>query len=178
MSLTLSCITRKFRRNIFVLITLLLVVSCTKSVEEKRLINSDKFNQIISEKDKTLVYIWTTWCSGCRNSLQHTLPKLINSLNDKEYQLLLIAVSKNVAEVDSLVHLSGLSSSNIYFLDFIGPDKGKFQSLGIRQFLTANFPDNKIYNGGIPVFFLVDSNGHVLIKKMPKSYYNIMDVLE
>lgn len=156
---------------------LLISFSCSHPVDEKRIIDSEKFDEIISKKDKTLVYIWTTWCSGCRKSLEKTLPKLIQDINEEEYQLLLIVVSKNRVEVDSLVEASGLHN-NSYFLDFIGPDKGKFQSIGIRQFLNSNFPNDKIYTGGIPVFFLVSRDKEVLIKKLPHSYDEVMEILK
>lgn len=156
---------------------LLFTFSCSNPVDEERIIDSDSFNQILLQKDKTLVYIWTTWCSGCRKSLEQTLPKLMQDIKSEEYQLLLIAVSKNRAEVDSLVGASGLNSSS-YFLNFIGPDKGKFQSIGIWQFFSSNFPDEKIYTGGIPVFFLVNRDKNVLIKKLPHSYDEVMKVLK
>lgn len=163
-------------RCLFVVTLLLLLFSCSHPVDKKRIIDSEKFDEIISKKDKTLVYIWTTWCSGCRKSLEKTLPKLIQDINEEEYQLLLIAVSKNRAEVDSLVEASGLNN-NSYFLNFIGPDKGKFQSIGIRQFLSSNFPNEKIFTGGIPVFFLVSREKEVLMKKLPHSYDEVMNVL-
>ncbi|WP_321279956.1 thioredoxin family protein [Marinifilum fragile] len=163
-------------RYLLILTLLLLSFSCSNSVDEKRIIDSRKFNTIISQKDKTLVYIWTTWCSGCRKNLEQTLPKLMQDINGEEYQLLLIAVSKNREEVDSLVSASGLSNHS-YFLDFIGPDKGKFQSIGIRQFLSSNFPNEKIYIGGIPVFFLVSRDQEVLIKNLPHSYNEVMEML-
>jgi len=101
----------------------------------------------------------------------------MKDINSEEYQLILIAASKNRVEVDSLVGASGLSNSS-WFLDFLGPDKGSFQSIGIRQFLSANFKEEKIYTGGIPVFFLVDSNKKVLQKKLPHSYDEIIQVLK
>lgn len=156
---------------------LLFFFSCSNPIDKKRIINSDEFNEIVSQRDKTLVYIWTTWCSGCRKSLEQTLPKLMQDIKAEDYQLLMIAVSKNREEVDSLVGASGLNS-NSYFLDFIGPDKGKFQSIGIRQFLSSNFPDEKIYTGGIPVFFLVSRGKEVLIKKLPHSYDELMEILK
>lgn len=164
-------------RYLFVVTLLLLSFSCSNPVDKKRIINSDEFNEIVAQKDKTLVYIWTTWCSGCRKSLEHTIPQLMKTVNKEEYQLLLIAVSKNRAEVDSLVGASGLNN-NSYFLAFIGPDKGKFQSIGIRNFLSSNFPNEKIYTGGIPVFFLVSRDKEVLIKKLPHSYDEVMEVLK
>ncbi|GAB7088982.1 hypothetical protein JCM15579A_30860 [Marinifilum fragile] len=100
----------------------------------------------------------------------------MQDINGEEYQLLLIAVSKNREEVDSLVSASGLSNHS-YFLDFTGPDKGKFQSIGIRQFLSSNFPNEKIYIGGIPVFFLVSRDQEVLIKNLPHSYNEVMEML-
>ncbi|WP_282015943.1 thioredoxin domain-containing protein [Marinifilum flexuosum] len=164
-------------RYLFVVTLLLLSFSCSNPVDEKRIIDSNKFNEFISKKDKTLVYIWTTWCSGCRKSLEETLPKLMQDINEEEYQLLLIAVSKNRVEVDSLVEASGLRN-NSYFLDFIGPDKGKFQSIGIRQFLSSNFPNEKIYTGGIPVFVLVSRDKEVLVKKLPHTYDGVMEILK
>ncbi|MCY1635805.1 TlpA family protein disulfide reductase [Marinifilum sp. D737] len=164
-------------RYLFVVTLLLLSFSCSNSVDEKRIIDSNKFNEFISKKDKTLVYIWTTWCSGCRKSLEETLPKLIQDIKADDYQLLMIAVSKNKEEVDSLVGANGLSS-NSYLLDFIGPDKGKFQSVGIRQFLSSNFPNEKIFTGGIPVFFLVSRDKEVLVKKLPHTYDEVMEILE
>ena len=162
----------------YLLFTFLLLISfsCTKSVDENRVIDTQKFSQLITEKDKTLVYVWTTWCSGCRKSLSETLPKLMQNLNTEEYQLILIAVSKNKAEVDSLIESSGLATTS-YLLDFFGPDKGSFQSIGIRQFLSANFKGEKIYTGGIPVFFLVDSNKEILQKKLPHSYDDVIQIL-
>jgi len=156
---------------------LLISFSCTKSVDENRVIDIQKFSQLIKEKDKTFVYVWTTWCSGCRKSLSETLPRLMKDINSEEYQLILIAASKNRVEVDSLVGASGLSNSS-WFLDFLGPDKGSFQSIGIRQFLSANFKGEKIYTGGIPVFFLVDRNKKVLEKKLPHSYDEVMQLLK
>jgi hypothetical protein len=100
----------------------------------------------------------------------------MQDINGEEYQLLLIAVSKNRAEVDSLVGASDLNNHS-YFLDFIGPAKGKFQSIAIRQFLFSNFPNKKIYTGGIPVFFLVSRDKEVVIKKLPHTYDEVMEVL-
>ncbi|WP_421921129.1 TlpA family protein disulfide reductase [Marinifilum sp.] len=154
----------------------IIAFSCSNPVDENRIIDSEQFAEIVSQKDKTLVYIYTTWCSGCRKSLEQTLPKLMHDINTEDYQLVLIAVSKNRAEVDSLVAASALSNSS-YFLDFIGPDKGKFQSLGIRQFLTSNFPDDKIYTGGIPVFFLVNRDKKILEKKLPHAYDEVVELL-
>ena len=157
-------------------ILLLIVLSCSNSVDEKRLMDSDKLSEIISQKDKTLIYIWTTWCSGCRKSLEHTLPMLMQDIDREEYQLLLIAVSKDKHEVDSLILASGLNNTS-YFLEFLGPNKGKFQSLGIRQFMSANFKGEEIYTGGIPVFFLVNHDKRVLQKKLPHSYDEVIEVL-
>jgi thiol-disulfide isomerase/thioredoxin len=164
-------------RYLLVAMLLFLAFSCTNPINEKRIISSEKFTEIVSQKDKTLVYIWTAWCSGCRKSLEHTLPKLMQDINTNEYQLLLIAASKNRAEIDSLVIASGLGKSS-YFLDFIGPDKGKFQSIGIRQFLSSDFSNEKIYTGGIPVFFLINREKKVLIKKLPHFYDEVMEVLK
>lgn len=158
-------------------VLLAFLFSCMSSVNDNNIINSEKLSEFISQKDKTLVYIWTTWCSGCRNSLEETLPKLMQDIKVEEYQLLLIAVSKNRAEVDSLVEVSGLNK-NSYFLDFIGPDKGKFQSLGIRKFLSANFKGEKIYNGALPVFFLVNRNKKVLVNKLPNNYDDAIAILK
>lgn len=139
--------------------------------------DSKKMSQLISKKDKTLVYIWTTWCSGCRETLAEILPDLKANIDTSQIQIILIAASKNKTEVDSLVSASGFSNSS-YFLDFIGPDKGKFQTLGIKQFLSANFKGEKIYTGGIPVFFLVDHNGKILNKKLPHSYEELISALK
>ena len=155
----------------------LFAFSCSSSIEDSRLMDANKMSQLISKKDKTLVYIWTTWCSGCRETLAETLPDLKANIDTSEVQIILIAASKNKHEVDSLVGKSGFTKSS-YFLDFIGPDKGKFQTLGIKQFLSANFKGEKIYTGGIPVFFLVDRNGKVLNKKLPHSCEELISDLK
>lgn len=154
----------------------LISVSCSSTKDEERMINSQKLSKLISQKDKSLVYIWTTWCSGCRETLANTLPKLQQELDTSQFQIILIAASKNRQEVDSLMANSGLKESS-YMLQFIGLDKGKFQTIGINSFLSSNFIKTKIYDGGIPVFFLVDRNGKVLNKKLPHSYDELMEAL-
>ncbi|PKQ66695.1 hypothetical protein BZG01_10505 [Labilibaculum manganireducens] len=138
--------------------------------------DSEKLTHLISQKDKTLVYVWTTWCSGCRKTLAETLPRLQEDIDTSEYQILLIAASKNKQEVDSLLANSALQM-NSYFLDFTGPDKGMFQNLGIQFLLEKTFPEEDIFTRAIPVFFLVDSNGKVLYKKLPHSYEEANGVL-
>ncbi|NOU59896.1 TlpA family protein disulfide reductase [Marinifilum caeruleilacunae] len=164
-------------RYLFLSIFLTFCFSCTNPIDEKRLIDMNQFEELVSQKDKTLVYIWTTWCSGCRKSLEYSLPKLMKDLNQDEYQLILIAASKNKEEVDSLVTASGLENAS-YFLDFLGPDKGKFQAVGIRQFMSANFKGEEIYTGGIPVFFLVNREMKVLHKKLPHTYDEAIELLQ
>ncbi|MBL4559545.1 MAG: redoxin family protein [Labilibaculum sp.] len=156
-------------RFLLVIGLLLATFSCSNNTEKGRIIDSKKLNYLISQKDKTLVYVWTTWCSGCRETLAETLPKLQEDIDTSEYQIILIAASKNKAEVDSLVSTNTLKE-NSYFLDFTGPDKGVFQNLGIQLLLDASFPDEDIFTRAIPVFFLVDKKGKVLNKKLPHSY--------
>ncbi|WP_320020216.1 redoxin family protein [Labilibaculum manganireducens] len=156
-------------RYLLAICLFLITLSCSNSAEKGRMINSKKLSQLISQKDKTLVYVWTTWCSGCRKTLAETLPRLQETIDTSEYQILLIAASKNKEEVDSLVSASGLQI-NSWFLDFTGPDKGVFQNLGIQFLLEKTFPKAGIFTRAIPVFFLVDRNGKVLNKKLPYSY--------
>jgi len=164
------CLTKLPAIRLFLVVSLLLVLfSCSNNTEKGRMIDSKKLNHLISQKDKTLVYVWTTWCSGCRETLAETLPKLRKDIDSSEYQIILIAASKNKAEVDSLVSVNTLEE-NSYFLDFTGPDKGVFQNLGIQFLLEKSFPNNVIFTRAIPVFFLVDKNGKILNKKFPHSY--------
>ncbi|MUP39691.1 TlpA family protein disulfide reductase [Labilibaculum euxinus] len=163
-------------RYILAISLLFMSFSCSNTTEKGRMINSQKLSHLISQKDKTLVYIWTTWCSGCRKTLAETLPRLQENIDTSEYQILLIAASKNKEEVDSLVSASGLQI-NSWFLDFTGSDKGVFQNLGIQLLLKKNFPNNDIFTRAIPVFFLADKNGKVLNKKLPHSYDDVMNVI-
>ncbi|MDM8160439.1 redoxin family protein [Labilibaculum sp. K2S] len=156
-------------RYLLVISLLFASFSCSNTTEKGRMINSQKLSYLISKKDKTLVYIWTTWCSGCRKTLAETLPRLQETIDASEYQILLIAASKNKAEVDSLVSNNALQV-NSYFLDFAGPDKGIFQNSGIHFLLEKTFPNDEIFTRAIPVFFLVDRKGKVLNKKLPHSY--------
>ena len=130
----------------------LFAFSCSSSNEDSRLMDVNKMSQLISKKDKTLVYIWTTWCSGCRETLAETLPDLKTNIDTSEVQIILIAASKNKTEVDSLVSMSGFSESS-YFLNFIGPDKGKFQTLGIRHFYQPILRVRKFIQVEFPCFF-------------------------
>ncbi|BAX80085.1 redoxin family protein [Labilibaculum antarcticum] len=156
-------------RYLLAISLLLGALSCSNTTEREQLIDSAKLTHLISQKDKTLVYIWTTWCSGCRKTLAETLPRLQESIDTSEYQILLIAASKNKAEVDSLLSAAALQE-NSYLLNFTGPDKGVFQNLGIQFLLEKSFPKDEIFTRAIPVFFLVDRNGTVLNKKLPHSY--------
>ncbi|MBI9056732.1 MAG: TlpA family protein disulfide reductase [Labilibaculum sp.] len=156
---------------------LLFVISCTSSQDDKRMINAEKLNHLIANKDKTLVYIWTTWCSGCRETLPETLPKLQETIDTSQVQILLIAASKNKAEVDSLVSTTAFKG-NSYLLNFTGPDKGVFQNLGIQFLLEGSFPNDEIFTRAIPVFFLVDRNGKVLNKKLPHSCEELISNLK
>ena len=140
------------------------------------MIDSGKLTHLISQKDKTLVYVWTTWCSGCRKTLAETLPRLQETIDTSEYQILLIAASKNKAEVDSLISATALKE-NSYLLNFTGPDKGVFQNLGIQFLLEKSFPNDEIFTRAIPVFFLVDRNGQVLNNKLPHSYDEVIRLL-
>ncbi len=151
--------------------------SCSNTAEKERMIDSQKLSHMISRKDKTLVYVWTTWCSGCRKTLAETLPRLQETIDASEYQILLIAASKNKAEVDSLVSNNALQV-NSYFLDFAGPDKGIFQNLGIQFLLEKTFPNDEIFTRAIPVFFLVDRKGKVLNKKLPHTYSELKNVID
>lgn len=163
-------------RYVLVFSLLFATFSCTNRTEQERMIDSEKLNRLVSQKEKTLVYIWTTWCSGCRKTLAATLPSLHQNIDTSEYQIILIAASKNKAEVDSLVRSSSLKI-NSYLLDFTGPDKGVFQNLGIEFLLEKTFPNDEIFSRAIPVFFLVDRNGKVLIKKLPHSYEESISLL-
>ncbi len=156
-------------RYLLAISLLLGALSCSNTTGRDRMIDSQKLSHLISQKDKTLVYVWTTWCSGCRKTLSETLPRLQENIDTSEYQILLIAASKNKAEVDSLVSATALKG-NSYLLDFTGPDKGVFQNLGIQFLLEKTFPNEAIFTRAIPVFFLVDRNGKVLNKKLPHSY--------
>ncbi|MDQ1771720.1 redoxin family protein [Labilibaculum sp. A4] len=163
-------------RYLLAISLLFATLSCSNSSEKGRMIDSGKLTHLISQKDKTLVYVWTTWCSGCRKTLAETLPRLQETIDTSEYQILLIAASKNKEEVDSLVSASGLQI-NSWFLDFTGPDKGVFQNLGIQFLLEKTFPKAEIFTRAIPVFFLVDRNGKVLNKKLPHCYDEFMNVI-
>ncbi|WP_321319636.1 redoxin family protein [Labilibaculum sp.] len=163
-------------RYLLAISLLFATLSCSNSAEKGRMIDSGKLTHLISQKDKTLVYVWTTWCSGCRKTLAETLPRLQETIDASEYQILLIAASKNKAEVDSLVSNNALQV-NSYFLDFTGPDKGIFQNLGIQFLLEKTFPNDEIFTRAIPVFFLVDKNGKVLNKKLPHSYDEAISLL-
>lgn len=156
-------------RYLLVISLLFASLSCSNTTGRERMIDSQKLSHLISQKDKTLVYFWTTWCSGCRKTLDETLPRLQETIDTSEYQILLIAASKNREEVDSLVSAAALKG-NSYLLDFTGPDKGVFQNLGIQFLLEKTFPNDEIFTRSIPVFFLVDRNGTVLNKKLPHSY--------
>ncbi len=156
-------------RYLLVVILILASFSCSNSKEEQQMINSKKLTHLIAQKDKSLIYIWTTWCSGCRETLVETLPDLQASIDTSKVQLILIAASKNRAEVDSLV-ASSMLTSNSYYLDFNGPDKGIFQNLGIQFLLEKTFPEEEIFTRAIPVFILVDREGKLINKKLPHSY--------
>ncbi|RUT78771.1 TlpA family protein disulfide reductase [Ancylomarina longa] len=163
-------------KNIALVVLLLFVISCASSMDDQRLMDTAKLNHFISQKDKTLVYVWTTWCSSCRATLAETLPKIKAEMDTSHYQLLLIAASKDRKEVDSLVTKQGLLE-NSYYLDFVGPDKGIFQNIGIQLLLERTFPNDKIFTRAIPVFFLVDRNKNILQKKIPHSYYEAIRVV-
>lgn len=156
-------------RYLLAISLLLGTLSCSNSTEMGRMIDSKKLTHLITQKDKTLVYIWTTWCSGCRKTLTETLPRLQETIDTSQFQILLIAASKNKAEVDSLVSVTTLKG-NSYLLNFTGPDKGVFQNLGIQFLLQRSFPNDEVFTRDIPVFFLVDRNRNILNKKIPYSY--------
>jgi len=164
-------------KNTASVILLFFVISCASSKDDQQLMDTAKFNHFISQKDKTLVYVWTTWCSSCRVTLGETLPKIKEEMDTSHYQLLLIAASKDRREVDSLVAAQGLQEDS-YYLDFVGPDKGIFQNIGIQLLLERTFPNDKIFTRAIPVFFLVDRNKHILQKKIPHSYYEAMRIIK
>lgn len=163
------------KRNLLLCI-LLTTIACSFQTDDSRAIDADKLSRLISQKDKTLVYVWTTWCSGCRKTLAETLPRLQGDLDSSKYQILLIAASKNRQEVDSLVTINALRK-NTYFLNFVGPDKGTFQNLGIQFLLEETFPDTELFTRAIPVFFLIDRNKKVLHKKIPHTYNEAITVL-
>lgn len=163
-------------RYLLAISLLLGTFSCSNSAERGRMIDSKKLNHLIFQKDKTAVYIWTTWCSGCRKTLAETLPGLQEAIDTSQVQILLIAASKNKAEVDSLVSDAALKG-NSYLLNFTGPDKGMFQNLGIQFLLERSFPNDEIFTRAIPVFFLVGRNGKVLNKKLPHSYNEAIGLL-
>jgi thiol-disulfide isomerase/thioredoxin len=163
-------------RYLLAISLLLGTLSCSNTTERERMITSQKLSQLISKKDKTLVYVWTTWCSGCRKTLAETLPQLQETIDTSQYQILLIAASKNKAEVDSLVSATALKG-NSYLLNFTGPDKGVFQNLGIQFLLERSFPNDEIFTRAIPVFFLVDRNGKILNKKLPHDYDEVIRLL-
>ena len=163
-------------RYLLTISLLFAALSCTNTTEQERMIDSSKLSQLISQKNKTLVYVWTTWCSGCRKTLAETLPRLQENIDTSQVQILLIAASKNKVEVDSLVS-DAASQGNSYLLNFTGPDKGVFQNLGIKFLLEKTFPNDEIFTRAIPVLFLVDRNGKVLHKKLPHSYEEAILVL-
>ncbi|WP_101261053.1 redoxin family protein [Labilibaculum filiforme] len=163
-------------RYLLVISLLFATLSCSNSLEKERMMDSEKLTHLISQKNKTIVYIWTTWCSGCRKTLAETLPQLQENIDTSEYQILLIAASKNKSEVASLLSNTNVQI-NSYFLDFAGPDKGIFQNLGIQLLLEKAFPGEEIFTRAIPVLFLVDRNGKVLNKKLPHNYNEVIGVL-
>lgn len=163
-------------KKILLLCIHLIAIACSSQTDDPRVINADKLSRMISQKDKTLVYVWTTWCSGCRKTLAETLPRLQEDLDSGQYQILLIAASKNRQEVDSLIANNALRE-NTYFLNFTGPDKGAFQNLGIKFLLEETFPEDELFTRGIPVFFLIDRNKKVLHKKIPHTYNEARAVL-
>lgn len=152
---------------ILLLLGTLLLASCGASADEKdynlttvKLAKGEDIAPMTKQKDYTAVYFWATWCAPCRSTLKKTISQMLDTVKRDDFQLLVVALSKNPNHVQQIITDAGITQTTYVVNDYtLGNALG--DKLKMNKIITSINEEVKFLNQ-VPVVLMLNKDGEVL----------------
>ncbi|MEZ5018011.1 MAG: thioredoxin-like domain-containing protein [Flavipsychrobacter sp.] len=112
------------------------------------------------EKEYTAVYFWATWCTPCRLTLKKSIKQMLDTAQNDNFQILVVALSKNPEQVQQIISDAGITQTTYVVNDYTF-DNALGDKLKMNKVIKSINDDVKFLNQ-VPVVLMLNKEGKVL----------------
>ena len=145
----------------------LLFSSCGASADEKdynlttvKVIKGKEVALLTKEKAYTAVYFWATWCTPCRLTLKKSIKHMLDTAQNDNFKIVVVALSKNPNQVQHIIDKAGITQTT-YVVNDYSFDNALGDKLKMNKVIKSINRDVKFLNQ-VPVVLMLNKEGEVL----------------
>ena len=127
------------------------------------IIANDLINEIKNYRNKkpVLIYLYTTWCNACIGQFAD-FNTIAHNMQNSNLQIYSIIIDRNITLDQTIQHLA--SKKSLFFQPYFLTSKD-----GFIEFIERSGGN---YNGGVPFFIIINTDGKISWQKYGTASYN------
>lgn len=169
-----------------VFVFIVFVVFNNIKVDKTHSLSVSKFKEMISQKKRTLIFVWTDWCPTSKKVLADVWLNLQDSLSANGLDsvgIIVFTPERKSFEIISMHREKGLSNSFTISTSYF--NSGFTDRIAIKKFLKEALGDSLVnrltYKNvlfGLPLEFIVNNNSELESEYIPRSETEIVKYLK